>query len=162
MVFAQELEETGNTLKENAIQKARQVFAKTQENCFADDTGLEVEALNGEPGVYSARYAGGQKSSEDNMTLLLRNLAGKTNRTAQFTTVIALIWEGKEFFFEGICEGVITQSRSGAQGFGYDPIFKPSGYEHTFAEMDMTTKSRISHRGLAVDKLVNFLESRRK
>lgn len=161
LVFAQELEETGNTLKDNALQKARHVFAKTEENCFADDTGLEVEALNGEPGVYSARYAGAQKSSEDNMALLLRNLVGEANRKAQFKTVIALIWEGKEFFFEGICKGVITQSRSGAQGFGYDPIFKPNGYVHTFAEMDMTTKSRISHRGLAVDKLVEFLESNR-
>ena len=156
--FPEELLETGNTLNANALQKVRQVYEKTGENCFADDTGLEVSALDGEPGVYSARYAGPQKNSEDNMSLLLQNLDGKTSRQASFRTVIALIWEGKEYVFEGICKGEITKGRSGKKGFGYDPIFQPEGYNRTFAEMTMEEKSVISHRGLAVDRLVEFLE----
>ena len=158
-LFPDELLETGNTLQANALQKARQVFEKTGQNCFADDTGLEVEALDGAPGVYSARYAGEQKNSDDNMGLLLNNLKGKANRQARFRTVVALIWEGKEYTFEGICKGGVTESRSGAKGFGYDPIFKPEGYEITFAEMTMEQKSAVSHRGLAVDKLVEFLSN---
>jgi XTP/dITP diphosphohydrolase len=157
--FPDELLETGNSLDANAIQKARQVYEKTGQNCFADDTGLEVEALDGAPGVYSARFAGEQKNSDDNMDLLLENLVGQTNRKARFRTVVALIWKGKEYTFEGICNGDITKSRSGAKGFGYDPIFKPKGYEITFAEMSMEEKSTISHRGLAVDKLVDFLSN---
>ena len=156
--FPEELLETGNTLNANALQKVRQVYAKTGENCFADDTGLEVSVLDGQPGVYSARYAGPQKNSGDNMSLLLQNLDGKTSRQASFRTVIALIWEGKEYVFEGICKGEITKGRSGKKGFGYDPIFQPEGYNRTFAEMTMEEKSVISHRGLAVDRLVEFLE----
>jgi XTP/dITP diphosphohydrolase len=156
--FPEELLETGNTLDANALQKARQVYEKTGGNCFADDTGLEVSALDGQPGVYSARYAGPQKNSEDNMSLLLQNLDGKVSRQACFRTVIALIWEGKEYTFEGICKGAITKDRSGKKGFGYDPIFQPEGYNRTFAEMTMEEKSVISHRGLAVDRLVEFLE----
>ena len=158
-VFPDELFETGDTLDANALQKVRQVYEKTGENCFADDTGLEVEALNGAPGVYSARYAGEAKSSEDNMDLLLANLHGKSSRKARFRTVVALIWEGKEYTFEGICSGEIAQEKKGAEGFGYDPIFQPEGYETTFAEMTLAQKSEISHRGLAVSKLVVFLES---
>ena len=158
-VFSDELLETGNTLDANALQKVRQVYEKTGENCFADDTGLEVEVLNGDPGVYSARYAGEQKKSEDNMNLLLENLKGKSNRKARFRTVVALIWEGEEHSFEGICPGEITTERSGEGGFGYDPIFIPNGYDRTFAEMTMDEKSDISHRGLAVNGLVEFLEN---
>ncbi|MGB0850285.1 MAG: RdgB/HAM1 family non-canonical purine NTP pyrophosphatase [Bacteroidia bacterium] len=156
--FPEELLETGDTLDANALQKVRQVFEKTGKSCFADDTGLEVEALNGEPGVYSARYGGPQKNSEDNMTLLLDRLQGENNRRARFRTVVALIWKGREYTFEGVCEGDITTARSGSEGFGYDPIFKPEGYETTFAEMTMEQKSSMSHRGRAVDKLVAFLE----
>jgi XTP/dITP diphosphohydrolase len=158
-VFPNELLETGDTLEANALQKARQVFEKTGENCFADDTGLEVDVLNGDPGVYSARYAGEQKNSDDNMELLLTNLRDKSNREARFRTVIALIWEGKEYAFEGVCEGEITESRSGGAGFGYDPIFKPTGSDRTFAEMTMYEKATMSHRGKAVEKLVAFLNS---
>lgn len=156
-VFPNELLETGSTLEANALQKVRQVYEVTMQSCFADDTGLEVEALNGEPGVYSARYAGEQKNAEDNMNLLLEKLRGKENRKARFRTVIALIFDGEEYLFKGTCEGEITRTKSGAQGFGYDPIFQPKGYNVTFAEMDMSTKSQISHRGLAVDKLVSFI-----
>lgn len=158
-IFPDELLETGNTLDANALQKVRQVYEKTGENCFADDTGLEVEVLNGDPGVYSARYAGEQKKSEDNMNLLLENLKGKSDRKARFRTVVALIWEGKEYSFEGICAGEITTERSGEGGFGYDPIFTPNGYDRTFAEMTMDEKSDMSHRGLAVNRLVEFLEN---
>jgi XTP/dITP diphosphohydrolase len=158
--FPDELLETGDTLEANALQKARQVFEKTGTNCFADDTGLEVAVLNGEPGVYSARYAGPQRNSDDNMNLLLEKLSGQSNRKAQFRTAIALIWEGKEFLFEGICEGEITKSKSGEKGFGYDPIFKPERNDKTFAEMSMEEKSTMSHRGRAVEKLVEFLEAR--
>lgn len=158
-IFTKELLETGSTLEVNAIQKARQVYTKTGASCFADDTGLEVEALGGEPGVYSARYAGEQKSSDDNMALLLTRLKNRVDRRARFRTVIALILEGNEYTFEGVCEGYITESKSGSQGFGYDPIFRPEGFDITFAEMDMETKSTISHRGKAIDALIHFLES---
>lgn len=156
--FPDELLETGNTLKANALQKVRQVYEKTGENCFADDTGLEVSALDGSPGVYSARYAGEQKNGEDNMNLLLDRMKGVESRDAQFRTIIALILDGEEHLFEGICKGIITSSKSGTRGFGYDPIFQPEGYNITFAEMDMETKSKISHRGKAIDRLVDFLE----
>jgi XTP/dITP diphosphohydrolase len=157
LIFPDELLETGDTLGQNALQKARQVYEKTNSTCFSDDTGLEVEELNGAPGVYSARYAGGQRDSQANMDLLLKNLANRANRKARFKTVIALILEGEEYLFEGICEGEITYVRSGAQGFGYDPIFVPAGYSKTFAEMTMAEKSTFSHRGKAVEKLVDFL-----
>ena len=157
LVFPEELLETGDTLDHNALQKARQVYDKITLTSFADDTGLEVEQLNGAPGIYSARYAGEQRDSEANMDLLLKNLTNQANRKARFKTVIALILGGKEYLFEGICEGEITHVRSGAQGFGYDPIFVPAGYSKTFAEMTMAEKSNLSHRGKALEKLVDFL-----
>lgn len=156
--YTQELDETQNTLEGNAFQKARFVAKKFNTNCFADDTGLEVEALNGEPGVYSARYAGEEKSFEQNMQLVLDKLEGVENRKAQFRTVIALIIEGKEYQFEGICEGIITTKRKGEKGFGYDPIFQPIGSKETFAEMSLDEKNKISHRGIAVSKLIDFLK----
>lgn len=156
--YTEELEETQETLQGNALQKARFVHAKFSKACFADDTGLEVEALNGEPGVYSARYGGEEKLAEKNIGLLLKNLDGKTNRTAQFRTVIAYIdGEGKEFLFEGICRGEIIADRRGKKGFGYDPVFIPEGYSSTFAEMNLALKAKISHRGLAVQQLINYL-----
>lgn len=155
--FTDELEETQETLQGNALQKVRFVHQEFNANAFADDTGLEVEALNGEPGVFSARYAGESKSFDANMDKLLLNLKHKENRKAQFRTVIALIWNGKEHIFEGICEGEITLAKSGTKGFGYDPIFKPIGFNKTFAEMDLAEKARISHRGKAVAKLIEFL-----
>jgi len=157
--YLTELEETQDTLEGNAFQKARFVFEKFRQNSFADDTGLEVEALGGEPGVYSARYAGESKSFEKNMDKLLLKLEGKTNRNAQFRTVIALILDGKEYQFEGICKGEITTNKVGSDGFGYDPIFQPEGYTRTFAEMSLVEKAQISHRGLAVGKLIQFLST---
>lgn len=153
----EELEETQNTLAGNAWQKARFVFEKFDKNCFADDTGLEVEALNNEPGVFSARYAGAEKSFEANMDKVLQKLKGSSNRKARFRTVIALILDEKEYEFEGICEGEIIEEKRGIEGFGYDPIFQPKGYNLTFAEMDLDEKNKISHRGIAVKKLIEFL-----
>lgn len=158
----EEIPETGKTLQANAKQKSDYVVDGYQVNCFADDTGLEILALNGEPGVYSARYAGPQRDSNDNMNLVLKNLEGETNRNAQFKTVISLYLDGKQYFFEGICEGQITQEKSGSEGFGYDPIFTPNGYKTTFAEMSMQEKNKISHRGRAVQKLIAFLENYEK
>ncbi len=159
MNYLEELEETQETLEGNALQKARFVAKKFKTNCFADDTGLEIESLNGEPGVYSARYAGIQKSFDDNMNLVLQKLDNQENRAAQFRTVIALIIKGKEYLFEGTCKGQITMEKFGIEGFGYDPIFKPYGYENTFAQMDLETKNAISHRGKAVSKLIDFLNT---
>lgn len=153
-----EIPEDQDTLEGNASQKSHYLVDKLGVNCFADDTGLEIEALNNEPGVYSARYAGAQRSSEDNMNKVLEKLQGNTNRNARFRTVISLIIDGKEFQFEGIVEGEILTERSGNEGFGYDPIFKPKGYDISFAEMDMLQKNKISHRGRAVQKLVDFLK----
>jgi XTP/dITP diphosphohydrolase len=153
-----DIPETGVTLQENAAIKARFLFAETGMNCFADDTGLEITALNGAPGVYSARYAGEGCTFEDNMNKVLANLEGETNRSARFRTVICLILKGKEYFFEGEIKGEILTSRVGEQGFGYDPIFKPEGYQLTFAQMTVDQKNTISHRGLAVQKLVEFLK----
>ena len=153
----EEIPETADTIEGNAIQKARYVYEKYGYNCFADDTGLEIEALNGEPGVYSARYAGEHKSSEDNMQKVLTQLKDITNRNARFKTVIALIIDEKITCFEGIVEGQITTQKSGTEGFGYDPIFKPNGYEKTFSEMDLDEKNKISHRGKAIRKLTNWL-----
>jgi len=155
----EDIPETGTTLKENALIKAKFIYDKYGENCFADDTGLEVQALNGEPGVYSARYAGEQCSFEDNNTKLLAALAKELSREAQFRTVICLILGGKEFYFEGICEGKILEDYQGKQGFGYDPIFKPNGFKESFAEMTTKQKNEISHRGLAVKKLIAFLQN---
>ena len=153
----EDIPETQETLEGNASQKSFYVFDKLGINCFADDTGLEIDALNGAPGVYSARYAGPQRLAEDNMTKVLAELNEIKNRSARFRTVISLILDGKEYQFEGIVEGEITKERSGAEGFGYDPIFKPNGYDVTFAEMEISEKNKISHRGRAVQKLVEFL-----
>lgn len=153
----QEIPETGQTLRENAQQKSDFIQSNYKMNCFSDDTGLEIDALNGEPGVYSARYAGPQKNAEDNMNLVLEKLQGQQNRSARFKTIISLFLDGKQHFFEGVCEGEIRREKSGNEGFGYDPIFQPKGYEITFAEMSMEEKNRISHRGKAVDQLINFL-----
>lgn len=155
----EEIPETQNTIEGNAIQKATYIKEKYGYNCFADDTGLEVEALNGEPGVYSARYAGEQRSDDDNMDKLLQALNNTPNRTAHFKTVISLQINNKHETFTGICEGKITENKQGDQGFGYDPIFKPKGYEKTFAEMDLNLKNSIGHRGKAVTQLVAFLNS---
>lgn len=145
----EEIPETQPTIEGNALQKARYVYENYQVNCFAEDTGLEIEALNGEPGVRTARYAGEAKDADANMAKALRLLEGESNRAAQFKTVIALILDGKEYTFEGIAKGTITTSKIGDQGFGYDPIFLPDGSELTFAQMDKAQKNAISHRGKA-------------
>ena len=155
-----EIPEEYGTLQDNALQKARYVYNKTGQNCFADDTGLEVEALNWEPGVYSARYAGDAKKPKDNIRKLLSNLKGVENRKARFRTVIALILNGEEYLFEGVVWGKIIDQERGADGFGYDPIFVPDGFTETFAEMPLSLKNQISHRGKAVEELCKFLKSR--
>lgn len=155
-----DLPETADTLEGNARQKARYVWEHHGVNCFADDTGLEVTALSMAPGVYSARYAGEQRSSADNMALLLENLKPHTDRSARFRTVICLILEGEEFLFEGVVQGAIRSTPSGSEGFGYDPIFEPSGYSITFAEMSIEEKNVISHRGKAIAALRDFLSLR--
>ena len=153
----EDIPETSLTISGNAIQKAEYVYQNYGYNCFADDTGLEIEALNGEPGVYSARYAGNQKNANDNMDLVLQRLGNNENRRARFITVICLVIDKKITCFEGVIEGTITKVKSGSEGFGYDPIFKPVGYDMTFSEMSLTEKNKISHRGKAVQKLVQFL-----
>lgn len=153
----EEIPEDGTTLKENAYQKAKYVWDKYKKNCFADDTGLMVEALDGAPGVYSARYAGERCSFDDNIDLLLENMEGKTNRNACFATVICLIQDGEAVYFEGKCEGCILTERYGRGGFGYDPIFMPNGYGESFAEISMEEKNKISHRGKATAKLIKYL-----
>ncbi|UFH35333.1 non-canonical purine NTP diphosphatase [Flavobacterium acetivorans] len=155
----EEIPETANTIEGNAILKANYVTANYGYDCFADDTGLEVEALNGEPGVYSARYAGEQRDSDDNMTKLLDALANESNRKAQFKTVIALNLNGEQFLFTGIAEGQITLAKSGNQGFGYDPIFQPLGFKETFAQLPLEIKNKIGHRGKATQKLIDFLKT---
>jgi len=152
-----DIPETGTTLEENAMIKADYLWSKYKCNCFADDTGLEVEALDNAPGVHSARYAGEQKNSKDNMVKLLDALEGVENRKARFRTVIALILDGKRYLFEGKVEGIITTIPHGDNGFGYDPVFQPDGYNQTFAELDMDEKNRISHRAKAVQQLALFL-----
>ncbi|AMS27352.1 deoxyribonucleotide triphosphate pyrophosphatase [Bacteroidetes bacterium UKL13-3] len=152
-----EIEETGLTLSENASIKSSFVFNKYGLSCFADDTGLEVSALNGAPGVFSARYAGVQKSDNDNINLLLHNLKGNSNREARFKTVISCILDGKETFFEGILEGQIVSEKVGENGFGYDPIFKPNNYNITLAQMTIDEKNKISHRAKATLKFIEFL-----
>ncbi|MCB0550342.1 MAG: RdgB/HAM1 family non-canonical purine NTP pyrophosphatase [Phaeodactylibacter sp.] len=156
----EELPETSPTIEGNALEKARYVHQHFQVDCFSEDTGLEVEALDGAPGVYSARYAGPENDAEANMNLLLRNLDDKDNRNARFRTVIALIIGGREFTFEGIAYGQITLQKEGAGGFGYDPIFMPRGYNRTFAQMSVGEKNAISHRGQAVAQLKAFLLER--
>lgn len=156
-IISHELEETGTTLEENAVQKAEFVAKATGEAAFADDTGLEVQALNGAPGVISARYAGEQKSAKDNITKLLAELKGNSNRKAQFRTVIAYINGNERHLFEGKVEGQITEDPSGKEGFGYDPVFIPDGSTKTFAEMTLEEKNAFSHRARALKKLVDFL-----
>jgi len=155
----EDIPETQPTIEGNATQKAAYIIEHYGYNCFADDTGLEVEALNGEPGVFSARYAGPQKDSTDNMNLLLENLKTQSNRAAQFKTVIALHLNGKTHNFTGICEGEITTKKHGADGFGYDPIFKAKGQNNTFAEISIEEKNIISHRGKALKQLIEFLNN---
>lgn len=155
----EDIPETGATLEENAKIKARFINKKYGKNCFADDTGLEVEALNGAPGVYSARYAGPQCDFKDNNEKLLAELSEVNNRKARFRTVICLILDGKEVLFEGVCSGEVLVSYQGKEGFGYDPLFRPHGHSKSFAEMSMEAKNEISHRGLAVQKLIAFLKS---
>ena len=153
-----EIPETANTLEGNARQKAEYIYRNYRMDCFADDTGLEVEALGGAPGVFSARYAGDGHDSEANMQKLLQELKGKENRKAQFRTAICLIMEGKEYQFEGIVKGEIIKEKRGGAGFGYDPIFTPEGYDLTFAELGNEIKNTISHRALAVEALCKFLK----
>lgn len=158
-----DIPETSDTLEGNALQKAHYVYDNYHISCFADDTGLEVDALGGEPGIYSARYAGNNHDSEANMTKLLAKLGDNKNRKARFRTVIALILDGKnveEKIFEGIVEGSIIKERRGGEGFGYDPIFQPEGYNHTFAELGSDIKNKISHRARATAKLVDELKQK--
>jgi XTP/dITP diphosphohydrolase len=154
-----ELPENQDTLEGNSLEKARYIYDLTGMDCFADDTGLEVEALQGAPGVLSARYAGESKSNTDNMRLLLQHLKGNTNRRARFRTVITLVIKGKHWQFEGHVAGIILEKPVGAQGFGYDPVFQPDGYNVSFAEMDLSTKNQISHRARAIEHLVRFLKN---
>jgi XTP/dITP diphosphohydrolase len=153
-----DIPETADTLEGNALMKARFLYEKYGVDCFADDTGLEVTALGGAPGVHTARYAGNH-DSEANMNKLLNELEKKSDRSAQFRTVIALIIEGKEFLFEGIVKGTIAKEKAGDGGFGYDPIFIPDGFTQTFSQMGNDSKNHISHRALAVEKLFNYLNS---
>lgn len=155
--ITEEIPEDAPTLEGNALQKARYVHERTGEDCFADDTGLEVDALDGAPGVHSARYATDGHDFAANNRLLLSNLAEKTERSAHFRTVIALILDGREYLFEGRVEGRIAESEAGCGGFGYDPLFVPDGFDRTFAEMTADEKNAISHRGRAVGRLVEFL-----
>jgi XTP/dITP diphosphohydrolase len=153
----EDIEETGSTFEENASLKSQYIFEKYHLNCFGDDSGLQVEALNGEPGVYSARYAGEHGNHNANIDKLLKTLTGIENRKARFITVISLIWNGKEHFFEGTVKGTIRHERIGNGGFGYDPVFQPDGFNITFAEMSLEEKNKLSHRAKAVEKLVEFL-----
>jgi XTP/dITP diphosphohydrolase len=154
-----EIEETAMTLEGNAWIKARTVWQKHGLSCFSDDTGLEIAALDNAPGVFSARYAGPSKDADANMDKVLLKLEGKSNRKARFRTAVALVFNGNEHLFEGTVNGEISTSRSGSKGFGYDPIFTPHGYTESFAEMDAKTKNEISHRALAIKKLVAFLKA---
>ena len=154
----EDIPETANTIEGNAIQKANYILENYGFDCFADDTGLEVQTLNNEPGVFSARYAGQQRNANDNMNKLLANLENKTNRKAQFKTVICLNLNGKQHLFTGIAIGEIIKEKIGTGGFGYDPIFQPEGYQHTFAQISLAEKNIISHRGKATSQLLDFLK----
>ncbi len=156
--FTEDIPEDHPTLEANAIQKAQHIYDRYGEDCFAEDTGMEVMALNGAPGVYSARYAGPQRNDLENMDLVLKNLIDKEDRSAQFRTVVALILKGKVHTFEGIVSGRIAKIKTGEKGFGYDPIFVPDGYSISFAEMEAGEKNKISHRGRAIKKLISFLK----
>jgi len=155
----EDIEETGSTFKENAAIKSNYVYNKYHLNSFGDDSGLVVDALNGEPGVYSARYAGEHGNHAANIKKVLAKLDGIENRKARFVTVISLTWEGKEYVFEGVVNGTIRHETTGTGGFGYDPIFQPDGYDITFAEMTMDEKNKISHRARAMEKLILFLKN---
>tara|TARA_A100001015_G_scaffold13563_1_gene15825 strand:- start:18755 stop:19333 length:579 start_codon:yes stop_codon:yes gene_type:complete len=155
--FMDDIPETAETLEGNALIKARAIYNQFHRNCFADDTGLEVEALEGAPGVYSARYGGKQKKADDNIEKLLRNLKDYDNTNAQFRTVIALIYNQQEYLFEGIVKGEILREKKGSNGFGYDPVFRPENHFQSFAQLSMKQKNKISHRGRAFEKLIDFL-----
>lgn len=157
----EDIPETQPTIEGNAIQKAQYVKENYGYDCFADDTGLEVNALNGEPGVFSARYAGEQRNAADNMNKLLQELQDKEDRSAHFKTVVALILNGQQHTFEGICEGIIIKEKRGDKGFGYDPIFMANGFNETFAQISLAEKNRVGHRGKAVQKLISFLNTKR-
>lgn len=157
--FHQDIPEPYETLEENALTKSQTIFDKYHIDCFSDDTGLEVEALNGQPGVYSARYAGEGCSFQDNVDKMLGEMQGQENRRARFRTVVSLILNGKNHYFEGIVNGYIAEEESGTDGFGYDPIFIPEGFDTSFAEMNLEEKNKISHRGRAMAKLVGFLKT---
>jgi XTP/dITP diphosphohydrolase len=153
-----DIPEPYETLEENASEKSMTIHQITNKNCFSEDTGLEVFSINGEPGVKSARYAGEGRNFQDNISLLLKNLEGNPDRSAQFRTVVSLIWENKEFHFTGICKGTILEVQKGTDGFGYDPVFVPEGSSKTFAEMGMEEKNEFSHRKKAVAQLIDFLK----
>lgn len=154
----QEIPENEKTIKKNAMFKAKFVNTQTGKNVFADDTGLEIDSLNGEPGVYSARYSGVDRNSDKNIELVLRKLKNKANRNSRFKTIISLIIDGKSLNFEGVVEGKITEEKRGSNGFGYDPIFQPNGYSSTFGEMSLKEKNKISHRSIAINKMVQYLK----
>ena len=154
----QEIPENEKTIKKNAMFKAKFVNTQTGKNVFADDTGLEIDSLNGEPGVYSARYSGVDRNSDKNIELVLRKLKNKANRNSRFKTIISLIIDGKSVNFEGVVEGKITEKKRGSNGFGYDPIFQPNGYASTFGEMSLKEKNKISHRSIAINKMVQYLK----
>lgn len=154
----QEIPENEKTIKKNAMFKAKFVNTQTGKNVFADDTGLEIDSLNGEPGVYSARYSGVDRNSDKNIELVLRKLKNKANRKSRFKTIISLIIDGKSVNFEGVVEGKITEEKRGSNGFGYDPIFQPNGYASTFGEMSLKEKNKISHRSIAINKMVQYLK----
>lgn len=155
----EDIEETGSTLEENAAIKSKYIYNKYHLNCFGDDSGLVIDALNGEPGVYSARYAGEHGNHAANIKKVLTKLEAVENRKARFVTVISLMWEGEEHVFEGVVDGTIRHETTGTSGFGYDPIFQPDGYDITFAEMSMQEKNKISHRARAMEKLISFLKT---
>ncbi|MBS1598603.1 MAG: RdgB/HAM1 family non-canonical purine NTP pyrophosphatase [Bacteroidetes bacterium] len=157
-----DIPEPHDTLEANASEKSRTIHEMTQANCFSEDTGLEVESLGGEPGIKSARYSGENRSFDDNIKKLLEKLRDQSNRKARFRTVISLIWENKEYLFEGICPGKISEERQGKSGFGYDPIFIPDGSSSSFAEMTLAEKNQFSHRKKATDKLIAFLRQQQE
>ena len=154
----QEIPENEKTIKKNAMFKAKFVNTQTGKNVFADDTGLEIDSLNGEPGVYSARYSGVERNPDKNIELVLTKLKNKSNRNSRFKTIISLIIDGKSVNFEGVVEGKITEEKRGSNGFGYDPIFQPDGYASTFGEMSLKEKNKISHRSIAINKMVQYLK----
>ena len=154
----QEIPENEKTIKKNAMFKAKFVNTQTGKNVFADDTGLEIDSLNGEPGVYSARYSGVERNSDKNIELVLTKLKNKSNRNSRFKTIISLIIDGKSVNFEGVVEGKITEEKRGSNGFGYDPIFQPNGYSSTFGEMSLKEKNKICHRSIAINKMVQYLK----